>query len=276
MSARQKRAKPLVIERRNATFQVFEALKNNRRQRARRGLIFVEGVAAINCLLANRGAIETFVLDADREISVWARATAESANEVVHLQSGLMAELSDRETSSEVIAIARRPEHPIDDLKIKSLVLVFDRPASEGNLGSIIRTADAFGVDAIVTTGHGVDIFDPKTIRASIGTVFNRPVVHMEGPALDEWIARMRADDPGLTVVTTSGTRGAPLHTHVAAHSSILIVGNETHGVSRHLRESADAELTIPMRGFASSLNVSAATAILLYALAGGSVDEPG
>ncbi len=275
MSARQKRTKPLVIERRNATFQVFEALKTNRRQRARRGLIFVEGVAAINCLLANGGTIETFVLDANREISNWARAKAESANEVVLLGSDLMAELSDRETSSEAVAIARRPEHPLDDLTIESLVLVFDRPASEGNLGSIIRTADAFGVDAIVATGHGVDIFDPKTIRASIGTVFNRPVVHMEGPALDEWIIKMRAHDPKLTVVTTSGTRGEPLETHVAAHPSILIVGNETHGVSRHLRDSADVELTIPMRGFASSLNVSAATAILLYALAQGSGEDP-
>lgn len=268
MSVRQKRARPLVIERRNATFQVFEALKNNRRQRAKRGLIFVEGVAAINCLVANGGTIETFVVDADREISDWARGQGDRAKEIVHLRSGLMAELSDRDTSSEAIAIARRPAGTLAELDIQSLVLVFDRPTSAGNLGSIIRTADAFDVDAIITTGHGVDIFDPQTIRASIGTVFNRPVVHAEGPALDNWISDARARHPNLALVTTSGVRGESLDSYVASQPSILVVGNETHGVSKHLRESADVELTIPMRGYASSLNVAAASAILLYALA--------
>ena len=266
MSHRPPAPKPLPIARRNATFQVFDALKNNRRQRAKRGLIFVEGVSAINCLLKNGGTIETFITAAERRPSAWAQSSAERANAHVVVSAELMADLSERDNPSEAIAIARRPIVALPPPNERSRFLVFDRPGSEGNLGSIVRTADAFAVDAVVIAGHGVDVYDPKTIRASIGTVFNRPIANLEGPELDQWIIAAR-DDHGLEVVTTSGVDGEPLPGYAPAGGLVLIIGNETHGVSRHLRDLADRQLNIPMAGFASSLNVSAATAILLYAL---------
>ena len=188
----------LRISSRNARFQQWEALLGNRGKRQRAGEFLVQGVRPITLAARFGWPFRALLYDADRALSGWARDLLRDVPAVqVAMAPDLLAELGEKgEGPPELLAVV---EMPNDDLhRIPAgpsfLGVVLDRPASPGNVGSIIRSADAFGADGIIVTGHAADVYDPRTIRASTGSLFARPVVrcpsHREvlrlgrGPAL--------------------------------------------------------------------------------------------
>jgi TrmH family RNA methyltransferase len=145
-------------------------------------------------------------------------------------------------------------------------VVAFDRPVGPGNLGSVIRSADAFGAAGVVVTGHAADPYDPAAVRASMGSLFAVPVVRTSDlDALDAWLALLRADAADLRVVGSSTHAPTPLAEADLSRPLVLAVGNETRGLSHAWTERCDELVRIPMTGSASSLNVAAAAAILLH-----------
>ena len=152
-------------------------------------------------------------------------------------------------------------------LKRHGLLVVFDRPTSPGNLGSLIRSGDALGVDGLIVTGHATDVYDPKAVRASRGSLFAVPTVRAESPAdVVSWL-RERSDGP-FTIVGTSETGTHELWEHDFAHPTAVVVGNETSGMSSFWSQQCDAVVRIPMTGSASSLNATVAASITLYEVA--------
>jgi 23S rRNA (uridine2479-2'-O)-methyltransferase len=256
------------IRTRNATFQHVETLKRNRAKRTSTGELVVEGVIPIDLCLA-RGIEIRMIFGRRRSVlSRWGLAVIDRlpGAELYELSDELMAELSGKEDPSEIILVALQPRHDLADLALDRIV-VLDRPSNPGNLGAILRSSNAFGVDAVVITGHGSDPYDPKCITASRGTVFSLPVTAAESnAALDDLFARMRAK-PGFTVYGSSANGSIELGAVPRSARWALIIGNETFGMSERLRELAEVTLTIPMHGDASSLNVACATSILLYEL---------
>lgn len=252
-------------------FQRLDSLKRNRQKRAKNGLVFVEGVRAINCALEHRMTFESVVVDGERQLSRWAEQVVRAADaEVMVLHKGLMGKLSEKDEPSELVAIVRRPAHRPQAIECHTglCVVVMDRPGSEGNLGSVIRTADAFGADAVITTGHGVDIYDPKTIRASLGAIFNMPVMHCERPALTAMTERVQRELPTARIVGTSARGGAPIsESDALRRPCVLLLGSETSGLAKSMIEMCTDMVTIPMRGYASSLNIVGAASILLHAI---------
>jgi TrmH family RNA methyltransferase len=141
------------------------------------------------------------------------------------------------------------------------VVVVLDRPSSPGNVGTIIRTSDAFGAAAVVLTGHGVDPYEPRVVRATTGSFFAMPVVEIAAAdAMTAW-----AREHAVTMVATDEAGDAPLDALPPPPAAYLF-GNETTGLSRALRDAADVTVAIGMTGSASSLNVAAAHAIVLHA----------
>jgi TrmH family RNA methyltransferase len=207
---------------------------------------------------------------AERPLSRWARdliARVEH-DELLRLDAALYAELAERDEPSELMMTVADAPVALGDLSPgpSPLVLVFDRPSDHGNLGTLIRSANAFGVDAVVTTGHGVDHRDPKVIRASMGAVFHTPVVQVDSIAdLAAWLGRLRAE-AGLAVVGTDSGGATPAHAApLLRRPCALVLGNEAQGMSAALRALADATVAIPMRGQVDSLNVACAASILLW-----------
>jgi tRNA G18 (ribose-2'-O)-methylase SpoU len=246
----------------NAEFQLLLALRDNRRQRARQRRFLVEGVRPIDQALAHGWTVDAFVHAADRPLSRWAHDLLESgrARRHVELGSPLLAELSEKEQPSEVIAVLDLPPDAPERIpEDAGLVLALDRPTSPGNVGSIVRSADAFGVNAVVITGHAADPYDPHAIRASTGSVFALPVVRLGGPAeQDARLGRIR-------IVGSSSAGETPLAEVDLSRPLVLALGNETRGLSRTWRERCDQLIRIPTGGSVDSLNVAAAAAILLY-----------
>jgi TrmH family RNA methyltransferase len=146
------------------------------------------------------------------------------------------------------------------------LVVVFDRPGSPGNLGSSIRSADAFGADGIIVTGHAVDIYDPFVVRGSMGALFAVPVATAESHReVQEWVIAARESGHDYQIVGSSGKTEQLIHDVSFTRPTVLILGNETVGMSRGYWEIADSIVKIPIGGALSSLNVSCAASILLY-----------
>jgi tRNA G18 (ribose-2'-O)-methylase SpoU len=236
----------------NSDFQYIETLQRNRTKRNKTREFVVEGVRSINQAVLNHWTINALVYTRDKRLSDWAEGVIEHSGAKIHfvLPSPLMGKLSQKEDTSELIAIAAMPT---DDLaripeRTNLLVVVLDRSTNPGNLGTVIRSCD------------------PETIRATTGSFFSLPVVRLPSyKELIPWLGEMKQHLEQLQVVGTSARAEIPIQSYSFTAPTILLVGNESHGLSENARALCDAMVTIPMYGSATSLNIACATSILLY-----------
>jgi tRNA G18 (ribose-2'-O)-methylase SpoU len=254
----------------NAAFQRLDVLLRNRTKRHRYGEFVVEGVRAINGALAAGWTIRSFAYPRGGQLSRWAASILEASTAESHLEMApdLFERISGKDEPSELIAVAEIRPDTVQRIPVVAgmTVVVVDRPASPGNLGTLIRSCDAFGVSGVIVTGHGVDPYDPGTIRASVGSFFAVPCVALPSHReVAEWADAVRQTFADLTIVGTSARATSALRGFTWSSEVVLIVGNETTGLSHAYREMCDALVSIPMRGTASSLNAAIATSIVLY-----------
>jgi tRNA G18 (ribose-2'-O)-methylase SpoU len=253
----------------NNDYQHLEVLKRNREKRHKYREFFVEGVKSIERALHNQWEIRSLVYSSQTELSNWAKDILSHSKAPVHydLQPELMAKLSDKEECSEIIAIVAMP--PNDPARIKVnrdfLVVVFDRPSSYGNLGTIIRSCDSFRVNGLIITGHCVDLYDPQTIRSSMGSLFSVPVLKLEPAELFAWLDHVTMAYPNLQTVGTSAKAERNISGEDFTKPTVLFLGNETDGLSRNYKNYCHTSITIPIQGSATSLNVACAASICLY-----------
>ncbi len=260
------------VRTRSDDFQLIETLGRNRKKRTQSGLFVVEGVRPINLMHANGWRVDSYVFSADCERSKWAEEilSRSTANRHYSLSKELLAEVSDKEEASELLAIVEMPKRDrgLDSIALSDppLVVIADRPASPGNLGTLMRSCDALGADGLAVFGHAADVFDPRTIRASTGSVFRLPVASVESPrALARWLVELRDRWSALQVVGSSAAGPTAAATLDWTTPTVLMVGSERAGLSRSLVELCDVIVSIPITGSASSLNVASAASILLY-----------
>jgi 23S rRNA (uridine2479-2'-O)-methyltransferase len=254
----------------NNDFQRLEVLRRNRQKRRHYGEFFLEGVRPINLALEHGWDIHAFVYSSDHRLSDWAQDILRTSTARVHfdLPLQLAEQLSGKTDASELMAIIRMPPDDLSRLALAAmpLVIVFDRPSSPGNLGSLIRSCDALGADGLVITGHGADLYDPETISASRGSLFALPVVRLAGPReLDTWLQTIREPTGKVQVIAMDEEAEVDVWQVDFTGPTVLLLGNEKWGLSAGLKELATSRMRIPMSGSASSLNVAAAGSIALY-----------
>lgn len=260
------------ITTRNARFQQWEALLGNRAKRHRAGQFLVQGVRPITLALRYGWPVRALIFDLDRPLSRWAADTLRSCRAPQFgLAGALMAELGEKESAPpELLAVLGTPPDDLDRLGEPAerafLGLVFDRPASPGNLGSIIRSADAFGADGVLVSGHAADPYDPKCVRASTGSLFAVPTIRVPSSAeVLAWIAERREQGVPVRLVGTDEHGEADINEFDLTGPTLLAIGNETHGLSQAWREACDSLVRIPIGGAASSLNAANAASVILY-----------
>lgn len=254
----------------NSDYQYLETLRRNRVKRNRSGEFFVEGVRAITQAAENKWEINALVFSREKRLSDWAEGIIQKAHAKKHfeLPLRLMEKLNDKEDASELIALVGMPAEDLSRIPVrdKILVVVLDRPSNPGNLGTIIRSCDALRADGLIISGHATDLYDPETIRATTGSFFCVPAVRLPSHRdLTPWIYGLKKRLDGLQVVGASAKAKVPIREHDFTAPTILLVGNETNGLSDAYQALADAIVTIPMYGYASSLNIACAASILLY-----------
>jgi TrmH family RNA methyltransferase len=248
---------PRKVTTRNASFQQWQALLANRTKRQRAGEFLAQGVRPITLAVEHGWDIRT-LLHGGGSRSRWAEELLRR-HEHVELSDELMRELGEKDEQELIAVVGLRADRldripPRNDL----LVVVFDRPATPGNIGTLIRSADAFGAHGVIVTGHAADPYDPRAVRASTGSLFAIPVVRV--PSHREVLAwatgRIVATDERGTVDADAVDLTGP---------TVVLIGNETTGLSAAWREAADEIVRIPITGAASSLNAAAAGTVILY-----------
>ncbi|WP_169165508.1 TrmH family RNA methyltransferase [Cellulomonas taurus] len=256
------------ITTRNARFQQWQSLLSNRNKRQRSRQFVVQGVRPITLALEHGWPVEALLFDGDRPLSGWAREILGAVQaERFALSGALMAELAEKD-AAELIAVVALPADDLDRITVRPdfLAVVFDRPTSPGNLGSIIRSADAFGADGVIVTGHAADPYDPAAVRASTGSLFAVPTVRVPSPAeVLDWVAGQRSAGVPVQVLGTDEHGDAAVSATDLTGPTLLLVGNETTGLSAGWRAAVDRMVSIPMTGSASSLNAANAATVVLY-----------
>jgi TrmH family RNA methyltransferase len=261
----------LRVATRNARFQQWQALLDNRSKRTRSGQFLVQGVRPITMAIDHGWAIRSLIHPTGRELSAWAASLVTDPNlraERVAMAPELMAELTDREDGTELLAVAAEPADRLDRITVPSdfLGIVFDRPTSPGNIGAVIRSADAFGAHGLIVAGHAADPYDPRAVRASTGSLFALPTVRVPASSIVlDWLADVRAAGVPVRLVGTDETGRFEVAEHDLTGPTLFVIGNETHGMSAGWRDACDVVVRIPIGGAASSLNAANAATVVLY-----------
>ena len=255
---------------RNARFQQWESLLGNRAKRQRNREFLVQGVRPITLAAEFGWPFRALLYDAERPLSAWARTMLRDVPALqVAMSRDLLAELGEKEAGPpELVAVVGMPDDDLDRITAGPdfLGVVLDRPASPGNIGSIIRSADAFGADGIIVTGHAADVYDPRAVRASTGSLFARPVVR--APSHREvagWVTAQRDRGCPMVLAGTDEHGGTDVFDADFTRPTLLLVGNETTGLTSAWRDLCDLVVRIPITGAASSLNAANAATAVLY-----------
>ncbi len=170
--------------------------------------------------------------------------------------------MSYRDTPDGLMALSPLVGKTLDELELPKnpLLLIAENLEKPGNLGTILRTADATGVDAVVVCGHKTDINNPNAIRASIGTLFFMPIAEASTEETLQWLEKQNIRSIAAIPNADQKYTAADMRGGTA-----IVVGAEDDGLSSHWKSSANIQVGIPMLGKNDSLNVSTAAAILLY-----------
>jgi TrmH family RNA methyltransferase len=258
------------ITSRNARFQQWQSLLTNRNKRSRAREFLVQGVRPISIAVEHGWPIHTLLYDGKRSLSRWAEELLRtSRTEKIAMASDMLAELGEKnEDAPEIIAVMEIPADDLDRIKVGDdfLGVLFDRPTSPGNIGSIIRSADAFGADGLIVTGHAADVYDTKSVRASTGSLFALPAVRVPSHReVAEWLDTKKAQGHPIVIVGTDEDGEADIFDFDLTQPTLLLIGNETAGLSTAWRDLCDHVVSIPMTGSASSLNAANAATAVLY-----------
>ncbi|HXQ90173.1 MAG TPA: RNA methyltransferase [Acidimicrobiales bacterium] len=229
------------------------------------GAFVVEGVKLLASALAAGAPVEAVFVD-DRarshaELGAVLDAATSGGARVFDLAPGVLERVADTVTPQPVLAVVGMPTASLDQLRAATFVVVCVDVRDPGNAGAVIRVAHAAGAHAVVCCEGTVDPFNPKTVRASAGSLLHIPVV-VAGDAAEVLDTLSGHGLRRLAAVSSGGTS----YTAVDLVAPLaLVLGNEANGLPARLEDRLEALVTIPMGGGAESLNVSTAAAVLCF-----------
>ncbi|MDP2168158.1 MAG: RNA methyltransferase [Thermodesulfovibrionales bacterium] len=182
--------------------------------------------------------------------------------EMFEITENILRKITDTEAPQGIVALSSYAPLRLEDLSFKDipLIAVSDGVSDPGNMGAMIRTADAAGADAFIVLPGSCDPFMSKCLRASQGSVFNIPVVNAEMKNLIDWLR-----GGNIEIAATHQKAGHSIYDADLSGPLAIIFGNESEGVSAEMRAAADMEIGVPIPGRAESLNVASAAAVIIF-----------
>jgi TrmH family RNA methyltransferase len=233
-------------------------LRDDKRQRLDEGLMLVEGFDEIQLALS-AGYKPQFLLSAPELVS---RQIDKSNAETLTVTRAVFEKLSYRQNPDGWLAVFPTPRVSLEDLKLSEtpLIIVAESIEKPGNLGAILRTADATGVDALFVCDPRVDAYSPNVVRASRGTLFTVPVIETNSTQAVVFLQRN-----GIGVLAATPSAEEEYTRQDLRGPLAVVVGTEAEGLSGFWLSQADMKVKIPMLGKVNSLNVSVSTALIVY-----------
>lgn len=243
----------------NTQVKHWKKLVSVRKERDKTGEFLVEGFHLVEEALKKQDSVIALVVREGMNIP---QSWNVDNIEVIEITMEIAKEIAETEHSQGIYAHCSQPKTSSEQQQAWTRLLFIDAVQDPGNVGTMIRTADAAGMDAVILGKGSADAFNPKTVRSGQGSHFHIPVLRGE---LSEWVQTCKAK--GIPVYGTSLDESV-VYNHVEPQQQFaLIMGNEGSGLSPELLVQTDMNLKIPLLGQAESLNVAVATGILLYTL---------
>ncbi|MFV9511134.1 TrmH family RNA methyltransferase [Tepidibacillus sp. LV47] len=231
--------------------------------RNEQGLFLIEGIKNVEEVLQSGQEVVSIIYGEDKEIPDSWRTKMEQSKQPIHLyqvSQHIIEKLAETKTPQGFFAIVKQELHTIETLLSHSFLLLVDEIQDPGNLGTIIRSADAAGVEGIILGDGTVDPYNGKVIRSAMGSMFHLPIVKA---SLDEVIPRLK--ESSFQVIGTSPYAKKAYFEMDYKQKTAILVGNEARGLAESRMEQVDQMVQIPFMGQAESLNVAIATSIILF-----------
>jgi RNA methyltransferase, TrmH family len=240
-------------------------LTEKSRERKNQNLIVIEGVREIRLALASGFLVKTLLYCPEYVDEATLSGFIGSPDDPIDLTevpSAIYNRMAYRKESEGAIALAEPRKITFQDLQLRKnpLLLVLETVEKPGNLGALLRTADAAGLDAVIVCDPQTDIYNPNTIRSSIGCVFTMPVITSTSEETILWLRENR-----ITSFGTALTAEKYYHESDFMKPSAIIMGSEAYGLSETWLKQSDTLIKIPMSGKIDSLNVSTSAAIVIF-----------
>ncbi|MUK86914.1 RNA methyltransferase [Ornithinibacillus sp. L9] len=229
---------------------------HKRKERKKTGSFLIEGFHLVEEAKKSNWDINEIIVQEDIDVPNWCESY-----QVTEVGENVFQYLSETQTPQGIAAVVSFQNQPA---KLGNHVLLIDAVQDPGNLGTIIRTADAAGFDTIILGDGTVDVYNDKVIRATQGSIFHVPIIQQN---LLEQIPNLKEN--GFSIWATALTNAVPYHKVVKQEKIALLLGNEGAGIKEDILQLADTIVTIPIYGNAESLNVSVAAGILMYHVKG-------
>lgn len=256
---------PLITSRQNPRVKDAALLRNSR-ERQRRGQFLIDGAREITrAVEAGVGVVQVFVCDELCKSDESRRAVKlveSTSTEVFRITSEVNEKLAFGERHDGVIVVAETMRRGLAGLQLteRPIVAVLEGIEKPGNLGAILRSADAAGVDAVIVANGRTDLFNPNTIRASLGTVFRANVCEASLAEVIEWLSKKELP------IIAARPDAQKLYTEVdLRNGAAIVLGSEAEGLTDIWHAANVTAVRLPMHGIADSLNVSTTAAVLFY-----------
>lgn len=236
---------------------------SEKKYRQQTGLFMLEGIKLVQELVDSSWQIDSVFIDKNLTLSTdfLSELNTRCAN-LYYVTPEIIAKISDVSSAQGIVAVAHMHNHPAEGCSLgeHDTVLLLENIQDPGNIGTIIRTAVATGVSAVIMTVDCADIYSPKVVRSSMGGLLRMPILIMD---ISEAIAYLRAQ--GFKIHVTSLHDATNLYSAQLSGKTAIVLGNEANGVSDYALAQADSKLFIPQIGKIESLNVSIAAGVIMY-----------
>ena len=238
-------------------------LKDKSRERKKNKQFLVEGKRELSLAIKGGYKIETLLFYPDLFSESEAKSMASYGIEIIEISKEVFQKLAHRDTTEGVITVVNSKSHQLEDLKLENknpLILVAEAPEKPGNIGALLRTADAANIDAVIIANPKSDLYNPNIIRSSVGCVFTKEIALASS---EETILFLQKYN--FNIFSAILQESEPYHTQDYTLPTAIVVGTEATGLTQEWREAAHQNISIPMQGVIDSMNVSVAAGILIF-----------
>ena len=241
-----------------------------KRERDKTQAFLIEGYRELSRAIQGNASLVSLFYSPDHFLGSSEKALIEEAQsrgvEIFEVIKNVFEKISYRDRPDGLLAVAKQTHLTLKDLddtltkEHPPFFLVAEAIEKPGNLGSILRSCDAAGVDALLVCDRCTDIFNPNVVRASVGTLFTVPILEVSSQEAIEWLKKSQ-----VSIVATSPDAKKTFTKTDLTGPIAIAMGTEQLGLSKEWMKTSDLQVSIPMHGIADSLNVAAATTLLLY-----------
>lgn len=253
----------LISSSQNPFIRQLVQLKDKSRERKKTGLFLIEGVREISLALKGGYELETLLFNPELFSEEQLNHLTNKQLNTIEVSKEVYEKLAYRDTTEGILAVAKIKTHVLTDLKFHTknpLILVAEAPEKPGNIGALLRTADAANVDAVIIANPKSDLYNPNIIRSSVGCVFTNKVAV---GSTSEIIAFLKAKN--ISIYCAALQASVNYTTQDFTNPTAIVVGTEATGLSNAWLDNATQNIIIPMQGEIDSMNVSVAAGILIF-----------